>query len=824
MNKTTVRFVGVGAVLLLSVLAIALAQHDSRQSPDSELILAKPQADEPQIIPVDDSPLWGHSFASAKTIVRANDDRSSAPPSLDFPEGSSDAVPPSPLPLSESIDNPLRRASGSVSDSTVPSLDQFSEPSSVQYASGEAPPKNGSPELPSTMPSLQAQPIPSLVPQDAAAGNDIIRAPKPGWTQSPPLTAPPITAPANPGNAPNLALPPTLPGAAGFPSTSRTPSMSEPQLPAMPPTTLAPRSPGLQPPPGGNGFPNAGNVAPPSATNPSAPRAPGQLITAPLSNTPTLPGTSNSLNPNLNPTEPSATLRAPLPATTSSPGAANFGNSAAPNDGGVSSGNTFDSNAKSPYAGTILGRLISNQPGNSSLYGSQNPAMLIQVRMAGECQVGKKTTVVITVRNAGNATAQAVEVIDSVPAGATFVDSMPSITPTPEGILVWKLGEMGPNDERTITSQIIPQRQGEIGSTAVVRIATQASARTLATLPKLELTFQSVPDVLIGNSHAIDVNIRNTGTGVAKAVKLEAFIPKGLRHASGTSELESDLGDIAPGGSINRRLENIAAEAGAASVVLRALTEDGVQQEQKAELRVLAPALEAVVTGPNRRYLDRQAIFKVMIKNSGSAPATNCEFTMRLPSGLNFNTAGSRGEYKAEEHAIMWSVPEWPAGYAEEIEFTVLPVEIGQQQMNFQAVADLGVKTEARGSVTVEEQGELTFTIDQDADPIELSSSTTYTVEVRNVGRSDRNVELTLQLPPGSEVLKVDAPVQARAEGNQLRFDPIPQMDGRTSQKFRIEVRHGNVGTQKVSAQLRSQNRPTLVIKEEATEVYNDRD
>ncbi len=138
----------------------------------------------------------------------------------------------------------------------------------------------------------------------------------------------------------------------------------------------------------------------------------------------------------------------------------------------------------------------------------------------------------------------------------------------------------------------------------------------------------------------------------------------------------------------------------------------------------------------------------------------------------------------------------------------MLPVEVGAQQMIFQGDADLGVKVEARGSVMVEEQGELTFTIDQDADPIELSASTTYTVEVRNVGRPDRNVELSLQLPPGSEVLKVDAPVQARVEGDQLRFDPIPQMDGRTSQKFRVEVRHGKVGTQKVSAQLRSQIDP----------------
>ncbi len=57
--------------------------------------------------------------------------------------------------------------------------------------------------------------------------------------------------------------------------------------------------------------------------------------------------------------------------------------------------------------------------------------------------------------------------------------------------MVWKLGEMGPNDERTITLQIIPERQGEMGSTAAVRFAAQASMRTTATLPKLELSFSS---------------------------------------------------------------------------------------------------------------------------------------------------------------------------------------------------------------------------------------------------------------------------------------------------------------------------------------------
>ncbi len=133
--------------------------------------------------------------------------------------------------------------------------------------------------------------------------------------------------------------------------------------------------------------------------------------------------------------------------------------------------------------------------------------------------------------------------------------------------------------------------------------------RTLATLPKLELSFNAQPEVLIGSTHAIDVTVKNVGTGVAKAVRLEADLPTHLRHDSGDSILEAEFGNIAPGENKLIRLSTIAAEPGTTTISLRALTEDGVQQEQKVDLRVMAPALEAAITGPNRRYLiDKQPL------------------------------------------------------------------------------------------------------------------------------------------------------------------------------------------------------------------------
>lgn len=814
------------------------------------------------------------SGLSEDSLVRANDDRDdAAPPSLAYaPEQAAEANPLRPLAALRSSYQPAEPL-GSIADT-----------SAVTQAAGEGPPNLAAlPELPSLgaaplaaaplaapqlpKPSSTAAPLASGLPGAGPAASE----PSSSALPVAKLPAASATTPGLPSaglpseNLPAASLPNVGLSSGGLPvadlsseaaggstmpasgahsappgwvnagpigaKPSARGSLSDTQRPAMPTTDLSAAAAGsgqawLQAPPasGGGGSSSAGQPRgtggnalagdsskpgtaepfPPSATlgTPQPPRLPSGA-SASLSGAPGgLPTSTGGLPPS-SPNMPSIAAGEPSPQSR----------------GPLASGK----GGKSLLAGSALGMLVSNQPGNRHLDGSQNPIMLIQKRMAGECQVGKRTTVVITVRNAGNSTAQDVEVIDSVPGGAVFAESIPAVTPTPEGVLVWQLGEMAPGDERTINLQIVPERQGELGSTAVVRFAAQASVRTLATLPKLELTQSCAPEVLIGSAHAIDVVVKNVGTGVARGVRLEADLPANLRHESGDASLEASFGELAPNESKHIRLDAIAVEPGQGVCAIRALTEDGVQQTQKAELRVLAPALEASIAGPSKRYLDRQATFEIMIKNTGTASATNCEFVVHLPAGLNFNTANKAGTYDPKQHAVFWSVPEFPAGHAEPVELTVLPVEVGTQAMTFQGTADLGVKTEARGALSVEEQGELAFRIEQDADPIEVTASTTYTIEVTNVGRADHNVQLSLQLPAGSRALKIDAPVKYSIVGDQLVFEPIPEMGSRAAQRFRVEVGNLPVGTQIVRAQLKSQNRPTAVIKEEATDVYDDR-
>ncbi len=439
---------------------------------------------------------------------------------------------------------------------------------------------------------------------------------------------------------------------------------------------------------------------------------------------------------------------------------------------------TSNGSMGSDFDGSAMGArtsLVSNQPGSRFLDGSQNPVMQIQKRAPEEITVGKKTSFAIIVRNAGNAAAHDVTVLDRIPRGARFAEASPNVNPTADGLLVWKLGEMGPGDEKTINLQIIPEIEGEVGSVASVHFAAQASVRSMATAPQLDLQVDSPSPVVIGQGQMIAVTIRNTGTGVARGIRLEADIPAQLKHESGENQLEAALGDLRPGESQRLTLNVAAVQPGQSVCPLRAINEDGIQAQNQFNVDVRAPQLQATIAGPARRYLERQATYQVVISNTGTAMAQNLFFDVHLPVGLKFVSADiAQATYHPETHSVTLGLAELNAGAKATFAVSVLPVELGPQGIRISATGDLGISAEAKGQVVVEGLSELAFTIGQDNGTVEVGATTTYAVQVSNVGnQSDKNVQLQIQLPEGAKLLKVDAPVDHRDEPGRLTFAAV---------------------------------------------------
>ncbi|TWU42594.1 DUF11 domain-containing protein [Novipirellula artificiosorum] len=460
-------------------------------------------------------------------------------------------------------------------------------------------------------------------------------------------------------------------------------------------------------------------------------------------------------------------------------------------------------------------------PGDRRLEGIQAPSIVIQKRAPSEVKVGKPASFVIHVQNVGTVEALDVQVNDRVPQGMRLVDASPA--PTLEGdVLIWSLGSMPAGDERTVTMQLVPEQEGELGSVARVTFEAAASVRTVSTRPELKIVQRAPEQVLIGQQLEIEVEVSNPGTGSATGVVVQEDVPNGLEHPKG-KQLDNLLGDLAPGEVRHQVLRLRATAPGVIQNTIRLVSDDGLSAEHQVDVEVVAPQLQIGLSGPSLKYLERQATYELQVENTGTADATNVEIVAQLDRGFTFVSTDFEGQYDPSQHAVYWSLANLPKGKGGKVPLTLLPVEEGARKISIEAKGDLGTVAKSEKNIAIESLAELTFQIADSADPIEIGGETTYEIRVANSGsRNDSNVRVQLQLPAGIERVAADGDAQEDGRGG-IFFPPKPQLAANSDLVYRVRVRGMTEGTHLVKAIVTSDQAAVPVTKEESTMVYADR-
>ena len=462
------------------------------------------------------------------------------------------------------------------------------------------------------------------------------------------------------------------------------------------------------------------------------------------------------------------------------------------------------------------------RPGDLQLEGSQTPALSIEKQSPGEIQVGKPAVFTIVVRNTGAVAAHGVEVHDDVPQGAQFMSSNPPATQPAPGKLVWSLGEMRPGDSATIQTQLMPVSEGEIGSVATVHFHAAASARARSTRPLLKLQVSTPPNVMIGQPVALKIRLSNPGTGVATGVVLTENVPAELKHAAGP-ELEFEVGSLRPGESRDLELTLTAAQAGHIVNLLTAQADNNLQTEDRAEFDVLAPALKLGVTGPKRRFLERNATFTVSITNPGTAPAHDVQLAATLPRGMKFVDANNMGQYDAATNTVYWSLEELPPQETGKVTVTAVPQQPGEMKLQARARAQQGLSDSIEETVSVDGMAAVVFEMSDAQDPIELNGQTTYQIHVINQGsKSAANVRVVALLPAELRPLSAEGPVKHAIDGQRVLFEPLGQLPPKADATFAIKVQAVAAGDIRVRVQVLSDDMRSPITKEEGTRVYAD--
>jgi large repetitive protein len=289
------------------------------------------------------------------------------------------------------------------------------------------------------------------------------------------------------------------------------------------------------------------------------------------------------------------------------------------------------------------------------------PAVEIEQRLPETIEPGSLVPVVVVVRNTSKLAAEGVVVTDVLPQGYSLREA----SPAPEflaGRLTWALGTLEPGEQRQLRMSLASSP--EVGSkplrhTVEVshQIRTSSVGVSQCAVPDLTMTVSKPALICAGEPVNLRFTLHNQGTVAARHVLMNTLLPQGLQHPMGT-DLESDLGILAPGETRTLALEVTALQQGEWTIRLTLQAEGAKPVVQNVAVQVEDNQLSVLARGPLVSLQNSTGVYELLVRNEGTATAHQVSLTVVLPDGFTFGRASEPGLYDPPAHSVVWNLGE----------------------------------------------------------------------------------------------------------------------------------------------------------------------
>jgi uncharacterized repeat protein (TIGR01451 family) len=248
--------------------------------------------------------------------------------------------------------------------------------------------------------------------------------------------------------------------------------------------------------------------------------------------------------------------------------------------------------------------------------------------------VGEDIPYTMTVSNTGNAIARQVVVTDNVPDGL--------VHSTGQSLLSLDIGDLGPNQSRTLPVILRATRRGRVCNTASATSPNAgrvtAEACTLIAQPGLSITKTGPAEQFIGKNADYTITVQNVGDTTLSNVTVTDTAPQLTRivgapgaTVSGT-QAQWVLPQLAPGERRSLGLTLTTATAGTHANTVVASAGGLTANAQAATLwRGLGAMLVEVVDDPDPILIGNQTTYTIRVTNQGSAELRNVNITGVFP-------------------------------------------------------------------------------------------------------------------------------------------------------------------------------------------------
>jgi len=453
---------------------------------------------------------------------------------------------------------------------------------------------------------------------------------------------------------------------------------------------------------------------------------------------------------------------------------------------------------------------------------------LLEVQTSGSrtIVVGKETTFLVKVANAGATVANDVTVTVNIPRTVEVINSTASSGTAhfeqgedPDGQIKWRISQLYGNRHETLTLKVIPRDARQFDLSVNWAFTPGSSMARIEVLePKLDMSLTGPREVLFGETKVYTIILSNPGTGDAENVVVNLLPMEAGQEPAAMSK----IGTIPAGARKTLEIELTAGQAGELTIRSQAFADGGLRAEATEQILVRRAKLDMKVVGPDVKYAGTVAGYRVRVSNDGDATAEGVVAEAILPSGAKYVVGTDGGKLDEARGRVQWDVGTLRPGDVKELDLKCVLTMAGSNRLGIAATGEGDLAASQTFATHVEAMADLKLFVNDPQGPIAVGEDTTYEVRIVNRGtKAAEQIRLIVFFSSGIEPLGVEGGRSEISTG-QVEFQPISRIDAGAELIFKITAKAATPGDHVCRTELECRNPETRLANEETTRFYSN--
>ncbi len=400
-----------------------------------------------------------------------------------------------------------------------------------------------------------------------------------------------------------------------------------------------------------------------------------------------------------------------------------------------------------------------------------------------------------------------------------FVSADPAWSGQTGGQYLWALGDLGPRESMMVTVRAMAESVGIASDCISVSYNNVLCAQTNVVQPALSLTKTATEQAMLCEDIVYVFEVRNTGTGVARNVRLRDSFPDGVT-AGGDSSIDVAIGDLASGEAKRVTINARASRTGSFDNSATAVADGGLSADSGiANTVVVQPALEITSDCTDRQFIGRNFTHSYTIRNTGNGDCDDTMVAISLPAGAEFVRASSGGTLNGS--TVNFNLNGVPAGAQRTVSVTMRSTQAGDFCTTATASCACADSVTEQCCTAIRGIPAILLEVIDIEDPIEVGGQETYVITVTNQGSApDTNIRIAVTLPPQQEFVSAGGATNGTNSGRDITFAPLASLAPGARAEWRVVVRAADEGDVRFAVEMTSDELTSPVRETEATNLY----